>query len=149
MAVFGVFKNGYIMVNGVDLSDHAREISLEMTTAELPNDTHGSGNGATVVAGLEDWTITVLFLQDFAASEVDATIGGLAIGASGGANQATTGVPIIVGGDSVAVVSTTNPRYSGNCILTTYQPFGGGGHGTLMETSCTFRPSTVLTRRTT
>lgn len=148
MAVHGVFRNGFVQINGVNLSDHAREISLEMTTAELPNDTHGSGNGATVVAGLEDWTITVLFLQDFAAGSVDATIGAMATGASGGAAQPTTGTPIIVGGDSVAAVSATNPRYSGNCILTTYQPFGAGGHGTLMETSCTFRPSTVLTRRT-
>ena len=149
MAVTGVFRNGFIQVNGVNLSDHAREISLEMSTAELQADVHGGGNGLTIVAGLEDWTVTATFLQDFAAGSVDATVGAMAIGATGGAAQPTTGVPIIVGGDSVAAVSSTNPRYSGNCIVTTYQPFGSGGHGTLMETSCTFRPSSVLTRRIT
>ena len=72
MAVFGVWKNGYIGVNGIDLSDHAREITVDMSTVMLPNDAHGD-NVLKQTPGLEDWTITVKFLQDFAANKVDAT----------------------------------------------------------------------------
>ena len=95
MAVFGVWRNGHITVNGVDLSDHAREITLETSVAELPDNVHGD-NTAKVRAGLEDWTITVTFLQDFAAAEVDETLDD-----AGGVGHA--GFNVIVGADAAAV----------------------------------------------
>lgn len=139
MALFGVWKNGYIGVNAVNLSDHAREISLDTSVAELPNDCHGD-NTAEVAAGLEDWTITVTFLQDFAAGKVDATMELI-----GGVGHAS--FQIEVGADASAV-STTNPRYSGMAILASYRPFGGP-HGANLEATATFRPASDLTRRTT
>lgn len=140
MAVFGVWKNGHITVNGVDLSDHAREISLDMSVAELPDNVHGD-NTAKVRSGLEDWTITVTFLQDFAAAKVDATLRGGSIGIVGHA-----GFNVIVGADA-ASVSTTNPRYSGSAILASYRPMGGA-HGSNLEATATFRPAGNLTRYT-
>lgn len=138
MAIHGVWKNGFAGVAGIDLSDHAREITLETSVAELPDNVHGD-NTSKVRAGLEDWTITITFLQDFAASKVDATLDNI-----GGVGH--TGFGVEVGADAAAV-STTNPRYSGTAILASYRPFGGG-HGVNLEAQATFRPAGNLTRRT-
>lgn len=139
MAVFGCWKNGFVGIAGINLSDHAREITLETSAAELPADVHGQTT-AVVFAGLANWTITVTFLQDFAANKIDATLA--AIG--GGAH---TPFGVEVGPDGGSSVSTTNPRYSGGAILASYRPFGGA-HGSNMEAQCTFRAATDLTRRT-
>ena len=121
------------------MSDHAREITLETSTAELPDNVHGD-NTAKVRAGLEDWTVTVTFLQDFAASNVDATLSSIdGVGHSS--------FQLEVGADAAAV-SATNPRYSGMAILASYRPFGGQ-HGVNLEATATFRPAGNLTRRTT
>ena len=138
MAVHGVWRNGFCQINGVDLSDHAREITLETSVAELPDNVHGD-NTAKVRAGLENWTINVTFLQDFAASKVDATLD-----TAGGVGHASFNV--IVGADAAAV-STTNPRYSGNAILSSYRPFGGQ-QGVNLEAQATFRAAGNLTRQT-
>jgi hypothetical protein len=139
MAIFGAWVNGFIGVAGVNLSDHAREITLETSVAELPSNVHGTQT-ATVRAGLNSWTINVTFLQDFAAAKVDATMASV-----NGPLQTPFGVE--VGPDTVASISTTNPRYSGLAILASYRPFGGQ-HGVLMEANCTFRCASDLTRRT-
>ena len=109
-----------------------------MSLAELPDNVHGD-NTAKVRAGLEDWTITVTFLQDFAASKVDAIL-------SGKRTVGTAGFNVIVGADAAAV-STTNPRYSGSAILASYRPFGGP-HGSNLEATATFRAAGNLTRQT-
>lgn len=106
--------------------------------ATLPNDAHGD-NVTKVAAGLEDWTITATFLQDFAASKVDATLSSI-----GGVGH--TAFQLEVGADAAAV-SATNPRYSGTAILASYKPFGGA-HGINLEAQATFRPASQLTRRT-
>lgn len=139
MAIFGVWRDGFIQVNGVTLSDHAREITLETSVAELADNVHGD-NTAKVRAGLEDWTITVTFLQDFAASEVDATLD-----AAGGVGH--TPFNVSVGADATGAVSATNPRYSGLAILASYRPIGGP-HGSNLEATATFRPAGNLTRQT-
>ncbi len=102
------FRNGYIGINNVNLSDHAREITLDMSVAELADDAHGD-KVQLKITGLEDWTITAMFLQDFAASKVDATLFPL-YGCSSGSFQ------IEVGADATTAVSATNPRYSGQAI---------------------------------
>lgn len=137
---FGPFKNGYIEINNINLSDHAREFSLETSVEELPANAHGD-SVAKQAAGIEDWTVNATFLQDFAAGEVDATLSAI-----GGACH----VPfdIVVGADSVAAVSASNPRWSGEAILSSYRPLGGT-HGALLESTATFRPgSGSLTRLT-
>src|SRR3990167_515061 len=99
-------------------------MSLDTGVAELPDNTHG-GNTAKVRSGLEEWTLNVTFLQDFAASEVDATLDAL-----GGVGHA--GFNVIAGADKTNAVSATNPRYSGNAIMSSYRPLGGP-HGSNLE----------------
>ena len=140
MARTGVWKDGFLQINGVDLSDHVREMSLDTSVAELPDNVHGD-NTAKVAAGLEDWTVNVTFLQDFAASKVDITLDGM-----GGVGH--TQKNIIIGPDKTTAVSTTNPRYSGEAILASYRPLGGA-HGSNLECTATFRAAGNLTRGTT
>lgn len=139
MARLGVWKSGILIIGGVDLSDHVREMSLDTSVAELPDHCHGD-NTAKVAAGLEDWTINVTFLQDFAASKVDATLRGGSIGTVG--HSPTN---IIIGATQDAA-SSTNPRYSGNAILASYQPMGGE-HGVNLSATATFRAAGNLTRQ--
>lgn len=139
MAIFGCWKNGYIMINGVDLSDHAREFTLQKTVAALPNDAHG-GNTAYVIGGLVEWTVDCTFLQDFAAAKVHQTLNPLS-------DAGQVAFPVIVGPDATATVSSTNPRYSGNAVMTAYRPFGGA-HGVNMEATATFQCGSDLTTRT-
>jgi hypothetical protein len=140
MAVVGAWINGFISVNGVQLSDHAREISLDIVSAELPADVMGTQT-ASVRAGLQSWTVAVTFLQDFAAASVDNVL------YSAGGQAGHTPFNIEVGPNSVLSVSATNPRYSGLAVLASYKPFGGA-HGANMEAVCTFRCAADLTKRT-
>ena len=141
MAIFGVWRNGYLQINGVSLHDHAREISIEASVSEIPASVHGD-TVARVVPGLEDWTISVTFLQDFAAAKVDQTLTALAY-----TTQSPTGFPIIVGADATTAVSSTNPRYSGNAILAAYSPMHGP-HGSNLEATAKFRCTSTLVRTT-
>lgn len=139
MSVHGVFRDGFVEINNVDLSDHVREFALDQSVEELPDNVHGD-NTSKVRAGLEDWTVTVTFLQDFASGEVDATLEALtAVG--------TTEFDIIVGADRTNSVSASNPRYSGKAILANYRPLGGA-HGQNLEATATFRPAGDLTQLT-
>ena len=142
MARFGTWVNGVIVLNNgttYNFSDHAREITLETSVAELPDDVHGD-NVAKVAAGLEDWTITATFLQGFAAASIDVTMNLI-----GGVGHTPFVIEV---GASAAAVSATNPRYSGTAILASYGPLRGA-HGSNLETQATFRPASRLTRRTT
>jgi len=136
---FGPIRDGYVEINQVVLSDHVREFSLDTGVEELPDNTHGD-NTSIVTAGLEDWTLNVTFLQDFAASEVDATLDSI-----GGV--AHTAFDITVGADATTSVSSSNPRYSGKAILASYRPLGGP-HGSNLEATAVFRPAGNLTRLT-
>ena len=68
-----VFNNPKITINSVDLTDRIAQVSLDMTFAEV--ETTAFGNTAvTRVAGLGDHAFSASFHQDFATSEVEATI---------------------------------------------------------------------------
>lgn len=137
---FGYWKNGFIQVNGTNLSDHAREMTFTVNVADLPANTFGD-TSAAVSAGLQDWGVEVTFLQDFAAGKVDQIL----FAAGGTAGHFPFNIE--VGADSVAAISSTNPRFSGNVILSNYRPFGGQ-HGSNLEATASFKCAGNLTRRT-
>lgn len=131
-----VFKDPFFSINSVDLSDHVQEVRLDYS-ADAPEDTAGGDNTRSRLAGgLKDWSITVTFFQDYAAGEVDATLFGIL----------ATSVPIEIR-PSIAVVGTTNPKYTGNAILTSYQP-AGGAIGDAQKAPVTLQGSGDLTRAT-
>ena len=88
-----VLTDAYVVVNGVTLSDHANQVTVEDTRDSVDVTAFGASNKA-YAKGLGDAKITVNFLQDFAASKVHATLQPLIgsssitpprIGATGGA----------------------------------------------------------------
>ena len=89
-------------------------------------------------AGLATWSVSVEFLQDYAASKVDATLQPLlGIG--------TTAALVIK--PTSGSVSATNPSYSGTGILESYNPVGGAVGDQAMA-SATFQSASALTRAT-
>lgn len=136
MATF-VFKNGYLMVNAVDLSDHVRSISLSYSAAEVEDNNMGDSTQQRL-AGLKDWSLSVEFSQDFASGKVDATLFPLV-----GADPFAVHVKPVNG-----AISDTNPDFTGNVILTEY-PVLDGAVGDLATTSVNFAAAGDLTRDTT
>ena len=87
--------------------------------------------------GLKDWSVDVTFHQDFAASQVDATIFTLV---------GTTACVAIRPLNSCS--TTINPIFSGIGVIATYPPVGGGV-GELLNTAVTIQSAGSLSRNTT
>ena len=102
MAEF-VFKDGSIVVNSVDLSDHARSITISYD-ADMVDSTAMGDDDREFLAGLRSWNISVEFEQDYAASKVDATLFPLV-----GAAAFTTTVSRPSGGRGTIVPSIALP----------------------------------------
>lgn len=113
MAVF-VLKNCFVKLNAVDLSDHVRSVTLNYEAADLDT-TAMSDNSQNRIAGLKDWSAEIEFNQDHAAASVDATLFSL-VGAAAFAVEFRS---------DAGAVAATNPKYTGNAILTSYPPIGG------------------------
>lgn len=131
-----VLKDASATINSVDLSDHVRDITVTYAAEEV-DDTNMGDDGRGRIAGLTDWSATITFAQDLAAGDVDATLFSL-VGAASFA--------CVFKNDSGAVAAT-NPSYTGNAILTDYQPVSGAV-GDLATASITLKGDGVLTRAT-
>ena len=100
-----------LTVAGTDLSDHVQSIVVSMNAEDLDGTAMGA-TSRTHVRGLRDDRIEVTFLQDYAASEVDAILSGM---------FTSTGFSVVVKPTSSSV-SSTNPSYTMTGILLDYQP---------------------------
>lgn len=125
-----------ISINTVDLSDHLKDVSLTYEADEI--ETTASGDTSKeFIAGLKSWKIDATLQQDHAAGETDATLFDLVGAAAFAVTLKATS----------AATSATNPKFSGNCILTSYPPISGAV-GDLSTTKITLRGSGALTRAT-
>jgi hypothetical protein len=77
-----VLKDVKILVNSVDLSDHAHSIEMPSAAEEVDVSSFGSSGYKEFIPGLRDATVTIGFFNDHAAASVADTIQPLA--ASGG-----------------------------------------------------------------
>ena len=108
-----VFNNPKITINSVDLTDQIAQVSLDMSFAEV--DTTAFGNTAvTRVAGLGDHSFGASFHQDFAASEVEATIYPLL--------GTTTQITLKAVNSTTA---TDNPLYTFTVLVSEWAPISG------------------------
>jgi hypothetical protein len=138
MAKAGAFINGVLKVNTVDLSNRVESMTLALAKDDLDLTAMGDG-GHQHVGTLENSKLTVNFWQDFAASEVDATL-----------------LPIFQAGTAVAckmayngtTISSSNPVYTFNAVLTDYQPIGGKV-GDALQSPTAFSVSGTVTEATT
>lgn len=126
MAKF-VMTNCVVVVNAVDFSDHVSSVEVNVSKDEIDT-TSFSGSGRERKAGLQDNSFVLNFQQDFAASNVDATLWPLWLNET----EFTVSAKPVVG-----ATTATNPAYSGTCILLEYSPLNGKV-GELSETSVTF-----------
>ena len=129
-----IASNFFLSINGVDLSDHVRSLTLNHG-AELQDKTAMGDASRNRLPGTKDWSIDVEFNQDYDAAKVDATLFPL-IGAAASA--------IIMRPDTAAV-GATNPQYTGNALLESYSPVGGG-KGDMHVTSITLQGDGDLAR---
>lgn len=123
-----------ITINSVDLSDHVKSAVLNYN-AEMLDDTVMGDTTRSRLAGLLDWSVEIEFLQDYAASKVDATLFPL-VGAA-----AFT----IICKPTSAADGATNPAYTGSAVLESYAPISGT-IGDLATVSATFQSAGTLTR---
>ena len=126
-----VLTNASITINSVDLSDHANNVELTYEVDSIEVTAFGDG-GHKFTGGLQNVQLSVDFQQDYAASEVEATIYPL-VG---------TTTTVVIKPDSGAV-SATNPSYTiTDCYLAAHTPVAGAV-GELSMTSLTFTGGTL------
>lgn len=133
-----VLRDCFISVDGVDLSDHISSVEVSLSKEEVETTNFG-GAGKERVHGLKDDAFTLNFQQDFDAASVDATLYPL---------YDLEDEFVVIVRPTKAVVSATNPQYTGTCILLEYQPLNGDV-GSLAETSVTIPTQRTGITRTT
>ncbi len=128
-----VLTNAYITINSVNLSDHIASVTL--TTADDVIETTAFGSTArTRVAGLGDNSIALEFHQDYATSNVEATIYPLL--------GSTTTVVVKPNGSTTAA---TNPSYTFTALVSEWTPLNGAV-GELATASVTWPISGDITK---
>lgn len=131
MAVF-VLKDASLTVNAVSLSTYVTSISLAYETDSVEVTSMGS-NGHVFTGGLQNISCDVTLNQDFAASQVAATLDALV---------GTTTTVVIK--PTSAAVSATNPSYTiTNAFLAGTQPVNGSV-GDLASMSVSFTGGTLV-----
>lgn len=123
-----ILKKPVIIIDGTNLTKRARSLTVDMPDDEVDLSTFGSQYKETG-RGLSDASIVIDFLQDFAASMVDATLWPL--------KESDEPFQMAVKAFE-AEVSATNPQYAMMAQLFNYSPLGGGV-GEAVSTEVTFK----------
>ena len=134
-----VLKNAFVEFDSVDLSAFVRSVTLSYE-AETQDDTAMGDDTRSNIGGLFSWSAEVEFNQDYSSGAVDDTLFGKV------GSTATLKIRKDAG-----AVSSTNPTYSGDAVLTSYPPIGGSV-GDVHTTTASFSPggsNPTLTRSTT
>lgn len=129
------FTNGFVSINGVDLSAFTRSVTINYS-AELLDETAFADTTRVNLGGLKNWSMEFEFNQDFAASATDVSLFSLVGTAS-----------TLIVRPTASAVSTTNPNYTGSGILESYTPLGNSV-GDLATATATFQSAGALSRAT-
>ena len=128
-----VLTDAKCVINSVNLSDHISSVSLSTTNDVVETSAFSSTAAKTRVAGLQDNSVTIEFHQDYASSNVEATIYPL-LG---------TTTTILV--SPTSTVSATSPSYSFTALVSEWTPLNGGV-GELATASVTWPISGAITK---
>lgn len=131
MAVF-LSNDNQVTINSVDLTDHVVSVTWTETAAELDTTTMGDAN-INRIGGLKDGSVSIEFLQDFAATETYITLYALL-----GTTTAVTVTP------TSGSLSATNPKHSASALVTEV-PFLDGSVSDLATISVTWPLSGAVT----
>ena len=133
-----VLTDAKVTINGVNRSDHIASITINQSN-DVVETTAFSNTAKTRVAGLADNSVTLEFHQDFASSNVEATING--------STSLVGTVTAIVVTPTSGSVSATNPSYSFNALVAEWTPLNGSV-GELSTASVTWPISGAITKAT-
>jgi len=136
MAIF-LQNNVGVKINSVDLSDHITSVTLTQNFDELEVTALGD-SAHKFVKGLEASTLTLNFLNDFAASSVQATL-------QSAYGTTVTAVLLPVKGTAV---SATNPLYTVSIIVNNLTPLNGAV-GDISNSSMSFTCNSTVVQTTT
>lgn len=127
-----ILTDGYVEINGTDLSDHAHSLDTPMERERVDVSGFNSTGAKEYLPGSQDQTCTIGFRQDFATSEVHQTVQPLY------ANSSTFGFSVR---PTSSAVSATNPRFWGTASIFTYNGLSGE-ISAVGEVSVELRPAT-------
>ena len=101
----------YVSINGADFSASLNSVELAQEADDLETTAFGS-TWRTRIGGLKQASLTLNFMQDFAAGSVDATL-----------NPLLGSIATVVIKPTSSAVGTANPSYTMTCLVTQYSPF--------------------------
>jgi hypothetical protein len=125
----------FVSINGTDFSTSLNSVELAIEADDLETTAFGQGF-RTRIGGLKQASLTLNFMQDFAAGSVDAILSPLL------ATLAT-----VVLKPTSGTVTATNPSYTMTALVTQYSPFASSV-GDIASLSVTFPVSGTVTRAT-
>lgn len=131
-----VLLASYLSLNSNVLSANAKKIELTAEVEEKDVTTYGSLGWKEVLGGLKSGALGLEFKQDFAAAALDSIMWPL-LG---------TVVPFEVRADQAAV-GTSNPKYTGNVLIKSWNPLTGSV-GDDATVSVSYSTSGAITRAT-
>lgn len=132
-----VLKDAWVTINAIDLSDHIASVAVNMQN-QLQEVTAMGDGGVQRAVGLRDDSFELTLRQDFAASEVDATLWPQFDGGSAFVVQVAA---------AGSAISATNPKYSGTVLIESYPPISGDV-GQTLDTQVTLPVQGKITRAT-
>lgn len=109
-----VLKDCFIEVDAIDFSNHVSQVEVTMEKEAV--DAKAFGATGDSMHGLANDRFVLTFQQNFDAASVDATLHPI---------YNLEEEVIVKVRPTSAVVSATNPQYSGTCKLFNYQPLNG------------------------
>jgi hypothetical protein len=125
----------FVSINGTDFSTNLNSVELAIEADDLETTAFGQGF-RTRIGGLKQASLTLNFMQDFAAGSVDAILSPL---------LATLATVVIK--PTSGTVTATNPSYTMTALVTQYSPFASSV-GDIASLSVTFPVSGTVTRAT-
>lgn len=132
MAVYALTSQ-VVTINSVDYSDHLKSATLAVDAAQLDTTDFASGGWVEMIGGLKSGTLALEFMDDVADNDVDEELWNLLGTVVTFTIKATSGS-----------ISTSNPEYQGNVLITGHSL--GGAVGELAQKSLTFPTSGAITR---
>jgi hypothetical protein len=100
-----------VSINGTQFGTSLNSAELTIEADDLETTAFG-GTFRTRVGGLKSASVTLNFMQDFAAGSVDATL-----------NTLVGSIATVVIIPAGTAVTATNPKYTAECLVTQYSPF--------------------------
>jgi hypothetical protein len=124
-----------ITVGGIDFSTNLNSVELSQEADDLETTAFGQ-SWRSRIGGLNNASITLNFMQDFAAGSVDATL-----------NPLLGSIATVIIQSASGTVSATQPKYTATCLVTAYSPFASSV-GDIATLSVTWPVSGTVVRGT-